>query len=101
MPTALPPASRTSSTKPGLIVPLSVRSTISMASGGVTRSPFTKRASSPLSFIALEIALPPPCTTTGLRPMDSMTTISCIRDFTSFGSSIAEPPNLISTVLSR
>ena len=101
MPCALPPNSVIIFTSPGLMVWLRVCSTMVMASGVVTRKPPMNFASRPASFIAAEMALPPPCTITGLMPATSRKTISRMTLRTRPGSSMAEPPILIRKVWPR
>ena len=60
-----------------------------------------KRGSILASFIAREIAAPPPWTTIGRMPTVSMNTTSIKRCVSASGSSITLPPSLITVILSR
>jgi hypothetical protein len=72
-----------------------------MDASSVTRSPLTKRAGSPSSAMAREIALPPPWTITGSMPTHSMK-VTSVRMLSWWRlSSMALPPNLTTIVAPR
>ena len=70
-----------------------------MASSLVTRRPsLNSTGMSSLPIISL-MALPPPWTSTGFAPMIFSSTMSLITSSRSTGSTIADPPYLITSVL--
>ena len=74
-----PPVRRpatSAATSSWLTVPASTFSTASITSGVDTRSPLTKRLSTPRSLRKRVICLPPPCTTTTSMPCRRAATIS-------------------------
>src|SRR5262245_24647673 len=98
-PTARPPWWLIRPTISLLIRPTRTISTISIVSSSVTRIPPTKRGSLPSRFIIAPICGPPPCTMTGRMPTSRRSTTSRANCSLRPASSIAEPPNLITSVL--
>src|SRR5262249_42908537 len=98
-PTALPPWWLISPTISLLIRPTRTISTLSSASWPVPRFPPTKRGSSPRRFIIAPICGPPPCTMTGRMPTSRSSTTSRANCSLRPTSSMAEPPNLMTSVL--
>ena len=77
-PTARPPWREISATI-SLLILCSTISTASIVAASVTRIPRTKVDLSPSLSISSVICGPPPCTTTGLMPTRSSSTISCAK----------------------
>jgi len=88
---------------PGLISRDKTCSTTSTDSGVVTRYPCSNRVSTPESASARVIALPPPCTMTGLMPTASRKTTSRATPPRTVESSesIKLPPYLMTNVSPR
>jgi hypothetical protein len=81
--------------------PLSTMRTTSMVSGVVTRSPASKRVSRPRRSSMALICGPPPCTTTGRRPVRRSSTMSWAKARCRSASTMALPPNLTTTTAPR
>ena len=88
-----------SDTKALLIFPDKTVSTVFIVFESVTLRPFTNFGSIFWSFNASLISGPPPWTITGLIPTIFIKAISLVTDFLILLSTIAAPPNLITTVL--
>ena len=99
--TARPPNSLIFAAIIGLMTPSKVDSTIRIDALSVTRRPLTNLALMPASRMRVVIALPPPCTMTGLIPTASRKTTSRRVRSTRCSSSIALPPYLMTKVCPR
>ena len=94
-PEARPPNLLMCRSMSALISSAKTRATISSVGSSVKRLPLTKRAVRPAFSIAWVIALPPPCTITGRIPTVCMKTTSTKSARSDSGSSMTEPPSLI------
>src|SRR6516225_10421392 len=99
-PTALPPASLMKPTICLLIEPASTISTISIVAASVMRRPPANRDSMPNLLSMPPICGPPPCTTTGLMAVCSISTMSRAKLFAISSSPMAWPPYFTTTISS-
>ncbi len=90
-----------SDTISALIWPPSTISTTSIVSSSVTRTPSTNSDFLPSRASSWPICGPPPCTITGRSPMKRSRVTSVANEALSASFSIAAPPYLITTVLSK
>ena len=99
-PMALPPAPLMKPTICLLIEPASTISTISMVAASVMRKPAANSDLMPSRLSISPICGPPPCTTTGLMAVCSISTMSRAKLFASSSSPMAWPPYFTTTISS-
>ena len=99
-PTALPPAALMKPTICLLIEPASTISTISTVALSVMRRPAANSDLMPSRLSMSPICGPPPCTTTGLIAVCSISTMSRAKLFAVASSPIAWPPYFTTTISS-
>lgn len=101
MPTAYGPCALMSPTSSRPTWPNSTIRTTSITSGVVTRKPPRNSPCRPSFFSIALICGPPPCTTTGCTPTVRRNAISAAKARLSSSSTMALPPYLTTTILSR
>ena len=74
---------------------------MSTVSASVTRWPSRNSGTLPSRSIRSLICGPPPCTTTGRRPTERISTMSSANEVASDGSTMALPPYFTTIVRSR
>ena len=99
-PTALPPAALMKPTICLLIEPASTISTISMVAASVMRRPPANSDLMPSRLSISPICGPPPCTTTGLMAVCSISTMSRAKLRARSSSPMAWPPYFTTTISS-